>query len=68
LNNGAKIRLKDERSGKEDDGGADGVKGFVGFINKANRSCNFNVCSHRSSRAAKVTNIGVEVAMQWNSS
>jgi DNA gyrase subunit B len=34
LNNGVRIRLKDERSGKEDDfSGAGGVKGFVDFIN-----------------------------------
>ena len=35
LNNGVRIRLKDERSGKEDDfAGAGGVQGFVNFINK----------------------------------
>ena len=44
LNNGVKIRLKDERTGKEDDfAGADGVKGFVGFINKGKTVLHPNV-------------------------
>ena len=34
LNNGVRIQLKDERTGKEDDfSGAGGVRGFVEFIN-----------------------------------
>ena len=38
LNNGVRIRLIDERTGKEDDfAGSGGVKGFVAFINGARR-------------------------------
>ena len=69
LNNGVKIRLKDERSGKEDDfAGADGVKGFVGFINKGKTVLHPNVFAAMGDRQSdQSTNIGVEVAMQWNS-
>ena len=69
LNNGVKIRLKDERSGKEDDfAGAGGVKGFVDFINKGKTVLNPNVFAAMGDRQSdQGTNIGVEVAMQWNS-
>ena len=69
LNNGVKIRLKDERSGKGDDfAGADGVKGFVGFINKGKTVLHPNVFAAMGDRQSdQGTNIGVEVAMQWNS-
>ena len=69
LNNGVKIRLKDERSGKEDDfAGADGVKGFVGFINKGKTVLHPHVFAAMGDRQSdQGTNIGVEVAMQWNS-
>ena len=69
LNNGVKIRLKDERTGKEDDfAGADGVKGFVGFINKGKTVLHPNVFAAMGDRQSdQGTNIGVEVAMQWNS-
>jgi DNA gyrase subunit B len=69
LNNGVRIRLKDERSGKEDDfSGAGGVKGFVEFINKGKQVLHphiFHAIGDRQSDQG--TNIGVEVAMQWNS-
>ncbi|GAA4426936.1 DNA topoisomerase (ATP-hydrolyzing) subunit B [Acidovorax lacteus] len=73
LNNGVRIRLKDERSGKEDDfSGAGGVKGFVDFIN-ANKKVLHPTAFHATgSRPADTyggipgTEIGVEVAMQWN--
>ena len=69
LNNGVKIRLKDERRGKEDDfSGAGGVKGFVNFINKGKTVLNPNIFHAMGDRQSdQQTNIGVEVAMQWNS-
>ncbi|PIY23398.1 MAG: DNA gyrase subunit B, partial [Comamonadaceae bacterium CG_4_10_14_3_um_filter_60_75] len=68
LNNGVRIRLKDERSGKEDDfSGADGVRGFVNFINKGKTVLNPNIFHALGDRQSdQNTNIGVEVAMQWN--
>jgi DNA gyrase subunit B len=69
LNKGVKIHLKDERSGKEDNfAGAGGVKGFVDFINKGKTVLNPNVFAAMGDRQSdQGTNIGVEVAMQWNS-
>ncbi|GAB4211490.1 MAG: DNA topoisomerase (ATP-hydrolyzing) subunit B [Rhodoferax sp.] len=69
LNHGVRIRLKDERSGKEDDfSGAGGVKGFVEFINKGKTVLNPNIFHALGDRLSdQGTNIGVEVAMQWNS-
>ncbi|MDR3451320.1 MAG: DNA topoisomerase (ATP-hydrolyzing) subunit B [Rhodoferax sp.] len=69
LNNGVRIRLKDERTGKEDDfAGAGGVRGFVNFINKGKTVLHPNVFHAMGDRQSdQNTNIGVEVAMQWNS-
>ena len=69
LNNGVKIRLKDERSGKEDDfSGAGGVKGFVDFINKGKQVLHPNAFYATGERASdQGSTIGVEVSMQWNS-
>ena len=69
LNNGVRIRLKDERSGKEDDfAGAGGVQGFVNFINKGKTILHPHVFHAMGDRQSdQGTNIGVEVAMQWNS-
>ena len=69
LNNGVRIRLKDERTGKEDDfAGAGGVQGFVNFINKGKTVLHPNVFHAMGDRQSdQATNIGVEVAMQWNS-
>ncbi len=73
LNNGVRIRLIDERSGKEDDfSGAGGVKGFVDFINGGKRVLHPNAFHATGTRPADTyggipgTEIGVEVAMQWN--
>ena len=74
LNNGVRIRLKDERSGKEDDfSGAGGVRGFVEFINKGKtvlHPTSFYAAGERPAESyggIPGTHIGVEVAMQWNS-
>ncbi|MGH8821797.1 MAG: DNA topoisomerase (ATP-hydrolyzing) subunit B, partial [Rhodoferax sp.] len=69
LNNGVRVRLKDERTGKEDDfAGAGGVQGFVNFINKGKTVLHPNVFHAMGDRQSdQNTNIGVEVAMQWNS-
>ncbi|HET7836025.1 MAG TPA: DNA gyrase subunit B, partial [Variovorax sp.] len=74
LNNGVRIRLIDERTGKEDDfSGAGGVKGFVEFINKGKTVLHPNVFYAMGEKPADTyggipgTHIGVEVAMQWNS-
>jgi len=74
LNNGVRIRLVDERTGKEDDfSGAGGVKGFVEFINKGKTVLHPNAFYASGERPADTyggipgTHIGVEVAMQWNS-
>ena len=73
LNNGVRIRLIDERSGKEDDfSGAGGVKGFVDFINGAKKVLHPNAFHATGTRPSETyggipgTEIGVEVAMQWN--
>ncbi len=69
LNNGVSIRLLDERTGKEDNfAGAGGVRGFVEFINKGKQVLHPNVFHASGDRQSdQATNIGVEVAMQWNS-
>ena len=73
LNNGVRIRLIDERTGKEDDfSGAGGVKGFVEFINGTKKVLHPTAFHATGTRPAETyggipgTEIGVEVAMQWN--
>ncbi|MDP2811174.1 MAG: DNA topoisomerase (ATP-hydrolyzing) subunit B [Rhodocyclaceae bacterium] len=71
LNNGVKIKLVDQRTGKEEDFAfSGGVKGFVEYINRSKTVLHPNV--FHSSGEAKVGDSGVtievEVAMQWNDS
>lgn len=65
LNNGVRIRLTDQRTGKEDDFAfIGGVKGFVDYINKTKQVLHPTVF-HATGEKDNVT---VEVAMQWNDS
>ena len=68
LNNGVKIKLVDERNAKEDNFAfAGGVKGFVGFINTGKKVLHPNIFHAMGDKMSdQQTNIGVEVAMQWN--
>lgn len=69
LNNGVKIRLIDERQGKEENFAfSGGVKGFVEYINRSKTVLHPNVFSVSTESTAGGTNVGVEVAMQWNDS
>ncbi|MBK6864673.1 MAG: DNA topoisomerase (ATP-hydrolyzing) subunit B [Ideonella sp.] len=68
LNNGVKIRLVDERNAKEDNFAfAGGVKGFVEYINKGKTTLHPNIFHALGDKMSEFgTNVGVEVAMQWN--
>jgi len=67
LNNGVKIRLVDERNGKEDNFAfAGGVKGFVQFINQGKKVLHPNIFHAMGEKGEAGKTIGVEVAMQWN--
>jgi DNA gyrase subunit B len=68
LNNGVKIRLVDERNNKEDNFAfAGGVRGFVEFVNQGKKTLHPNVFHAIGDKASdQGTNVGVEVAMQWN--
>ncbi len=74
LNNGVRIRLIDQRSGKEEDFAfAGGVKGFVDYINRTKSVLHPNVFYAAGTTlitTGQVHNVelSVEVAMQWNDS
>jgi len=68
LNNGVKIRLVDQRTGKEEDFAfLGGVKGFVDYINRSKAVLHPSVFyATGESQLPTGGVIGVEVAMQWN--
>src|SRR5574338_538168 len=74
LNNGVRIRLIDQRTGKEEDFAfSGGVKGFVEYINRAKTVLHPNVFYAAGTTlvtTGQVHNVelSVEVAMQWNDS
>ena len=69
LNNGVKIRLIDERQGKEENFAfSGGVKGFVEYINRSKTVLHPNVFAVEAESSAGGVSVGVEVAMQWNDS
>jgi DNA gyrase subunit B len=70
LNNGVRIRLVDQRQGKEEDFAfAGGVRGFVEYINRAKQVLHptvFHAIGERDcDNGSKIT---VDVSMQWNDS
>ncbi|MBS1208475.1 MAG: gyrB [Proteobacteria bacterium] len=74
LNNGVRIRLLDQRNGKEEDFAfAGGVKGFVEYINRAKTILHPSVFYATGTTRITTGNVHdieltVEVAMQWNDS
>ena len=68
LNNGVKIRLRDERNNKEDTFEyAGGVKGFVEFINTGKKVLHPTVFGASGEKVSEQgTAITTDVAMQWN--
>lgn len=69
LNNGVRIRLIDQRTGKEEDFAfSGGVKGFVEYVNRAKTVLHPNVFYSTGDSNQSGVTISVEVAMQWNDS
>ena len=67
LNNGVKIRLFDQRSGKKEDFAfLGGVKGFVQYINRSKSVLHPNIFFSTGESTILNGVISVEVAMQWN--
>ncbi len=69
LNNGVKIRLNDQRTGKEEDFAfLGGVRGFVEYINRTKSVLHPNIFYASGDSVGSNGLISVEVAMQWNDS
>ncbi len=67
LNNGVKVRLVDERQGKEENFEfSGGVKGFVEYINRSKTVLHPNVFNVSTESEAGGTKVTVDVAMQAN--
>ena len=68
LNNGVKIRLTDQRSGKDEVFAFEGgTRGFVEYINKAKTVLHPTIFQATGDRMSdQNTNISVDVSMQWN--
>jgi len=70
LNNGVRIRLIDQRIGKEENFAfSGGVKGFVEYINKNKTALHptvFSAQGESSPSGNTGVRVGVEVSMQWN--
>lgn len=65
LNNGVKVELIDQRTGKSENFAySGGVRGFVEYMNKSKSVLNPKVFSANGEK----DNVVVEVAMQWNDS
>ena len=68
LNNGVRIRLSDQRSGKEEIFAFEGgTRGFVEYINKSKTVLHPTIFQATGERMSdQHTNITVDVSMQWN--
>ena len=68
LNNGVRIKLTDQRTGKEENFAFEGgTRGFVEYINKTKSVLHPTIFQATGERMSdQGTNISVDVSMQWN--